>query len=40
MFTKTNKIAESKVAESHLNMKEIAPEELKAKGLTNSSIKF
>ena len=37
---KTNKVAESKKAESHLNTKEIAPEELKAKGLTNKSTKF
>ena len=33
-------MAESKIAESHLNTKEIAPEELKAKRLTNKSNKF
>ena len=30
---------ESKMAESHLNTKEIAPEKLKAKGMTNRSTK-
>ena len=34
-FAKTNKMAES-----HLNTKEIAPEELKAEGLANKSTKF
>ena len=34
-FAKTNKMAESKMAENHLNTKEISPEEPKAKGLTN-----
>ena len=34
-FSKTNKMAED-----HLNTKEIASEELKAKGLTNKSTKF
>ena len=33
-------MTESKMAESHLNTKEIAPEELKAKGLTNKGINF
>ena len=33
-------MAESKIAESHLNTSEIAPEEPKAKGLTNKSTKF
>ena len=31
---------ESKIAESHLDTEEIAPEELKAKGLTDKSTKF
>ena len=34
-FSKTNKMAEGQ-----LNTKEIAPEELKAKGLTNKTTKF
>ena len=39
-FAKTNKMADSNPGESHLNKKEIGPEELKARGLTNKSAKF
>ena len=33
-------MAESKMAKRQLNKKEIAPEEFKAKGLTNKRTKF